>query len=123
MSQLKTLPHTIGNNGERGGMDKKAPLKDEIMNRGVETGAGCSEGERWSLERQPIDSKASKVRWAQVHSINSWLEKQKTGASSHCCIIGRQREDRLKIFNPLLLGKKSIPSVTTGCWGVVGTDG
>ena len=93
-------------------MDKKAPLKDEIMNRGVETGAGCSEGERWSLERQPIDSKA------QVHSINSWLEKQKTGAS-HCCIIGRQR----KIFNPLLLGKKSIPSVTTGCWGVVGTDG
>ena len=38
-------------------MDKKAPLKDEIMNRGVETGAGCSEGERWSLERQPIDSK------------------------------------------------------------------
>ena len=40
-------------------MDKKAPLKDEIMNRGVETGAGCSEGERWSLERQPIDSKAS----------------------------------------------------------------
>ena len=102
-------------------MDKKAPLKDEIMNRGVETGAGCSEGERWSLERQPIDSKASKVRSSP---LNQLLARE---AKNRCIITllhhWQTKEDRLKIFNPLLLGKKSIPSVTTGCWGVVGTDG